>query len=127
MGKEKYQDRSKKDLADLARRKGITTWREMSKEDLVRVLVAADKKGARKPAKAPAVKKPVAARRPKPALAQRRARPQRAAAHDTRNGTYSAEEQVERSKYDVGVATKDLSAKVPKDLPGGYHKDRIVC
>ena len=36
------------------------------------------------------------------------------------------EEQVESSKYDVGVPTKDLSAKVPKDLPAGYGKDRIV-
>jgi hypothetical protein len=25
------------------------------------------------------------------------------------------------------VPTKDLSAKVPKDLPGGYGRDRIVC
>jgi hypothetical protein len=53
------------------------------------------------------------------------ARPQRGAARDT-NGT-SNEEVVERSKFDVGVPTKDLSAKVPKDLPGGYSKDRIVC
>src|SRR5262249_49374410 len=34
--------------------------------------------------------------------------------------------QVERSKYDVGVPTRDLSAKVPRDLPAGYGKDRIV-
>jgi hypothetical protein len=54
-----------------------------------------------------------------------RAQPQRAAARNT-NGTPSAEEQVERSKYDVGVPTKDLSARVPKDLPTGYGKDRIV-
>ena len=39
----------------------------------------------------------------------------------------TAEEQVERSKFDVGVPTKDLSAKVPRDLPMGYGKDRIVC
>jgi hypothetical protein len=50
---------------------------------------------------------------------------QTAAARDT-SVAASAEEQVERSKYEVGVATKDLSAKVPKDLPGGYGKDRIV-
>ena len=52
--------------------------------------------------------------------------PQLAAARNT-NGSATAEEQVERSKYDVGVPTKDLSAKVPKDLPAGYGKDRIVC
>src|SRR5204863_9511190 len=36
------------------------------------------------------------------------------------------EEQVERAKFDTGVPTKDLSARVPKDLPGGYGKDRVV-
>jgi len=55
-----------------------------------------------------------------------RTRPQLAAARNT-NGNGSGEEMVERSKYDVGVPTKDLSAKIPKDLPGGYGKDRIVC
>src|SRR5438093_452924 len=54
-----------------------------------------------------------------------RPQPQRGAARNT-NGTTSAEEQVERSKFDVGMPTKDLSAKVPKDLPAGYGKDRIV-
>src|SRR5947209_16894897 len=51
--------------------------------------------------------------------------PLRGVARNT-NGTTSAEEQVERSKFDVGIPTKDLSAKVPKDLPTGYGKDRIV-
>ncbi|HEV3262337.1 MAG TPA: DUF4912 domain-containing protein, partial [Gemmataceae bacterium] len=51
--------------------------------------------------------------------------PQRAAARNT-SGSSSAEEQVESAKFDVGVPTKDLSAKVPKDLPSGYGKDRIV-
>src|SRR5581483_11579886 len=53
-----------------------------------------------------------------------RAHPQRAAARDTSSN--GGEQQVERSKYDVGVPTKDLSAKVPRDLPAGYGKDRIV-
>jgi hypothetical protein len=38
----------------------------------------------------------------------------------------SPEVLVERSKYDVGVATKDLSKKLPRDLPRGYGRDRIV-
>jgi hypothetical protein len=54
-----------------------------------------------------------------------RPQPLRGVARNT-NGTTSAEEQVERSKFDVGVPTKDLSAKVPRDLPTGYGKDRIV-
>ncbi len=49
-----------------------------------------------------------------------------AAARNTKNGSVSAEEEVERSKFDVGVATKDLSARLPRDLPGGYGRDRIV-
>jgi hypothetical protein len=48
-----------------------------------------------------------------------------AAARDTSTST-TPEEQVERSKYEIGIPTKDLSAKVPKDLPAGYGKDRIV-
>jgi uncharacterized protein len=53
-----------------------------------------------------------------------KARPQLAAARTT---NHSSEEAIERSKYDVGVPTKDLSAKVPKELPQGYGKDRIVA
>src|SRR5262249_52414849 len=124
--KEKYQGRSKKELADLARRKGIAGWRGMEKKELIFALVANAKK-LKKPVKT-AVKK----KKP-PTVASRSSRsgspvrPHRSAAHSTRTGTYCAEELVERSKYDVGVPTKDLSVKVPKDLPGGYGKDRIVC
>ena len=53
-----------------------------------------------------------------------KARPQLGAARTT---NHSSEEAIERSKYDVGVPTKDLSAKVPKELPQGYGKDRIVA
>src|SRR5260370_30543654 len=35
-------------------------------------------------------------------------------------------ERVELSKIDLGIPTKDLSEKVPKSLPTGYTKDRIV-
>jgi hypothetical protein len=63
----------------------------------------------------------------KPAVHDRRssARPQRAAARDT-SAVTAAEEQVERAKFDIGVATKDLSTRLPKSLPQGYGKDRIV-
>jgi hypothetical protein len=50
---------------------------------------------------------------------------QTAAARNT-SGPPSTEEQVESAKYDVGVPTRDLSDKVPRDLPAGYGKDRIV-
>jgi hypothetical protein len=61
--------------------------------------------------------------KPRPA---RSGHPVQVAAARNTSGTASAEESVERSKYDVGVPTHDLSAKAPKDLPAGYGKDRIV-
>jgi hypothetical protein len=39
----------------------------------------------------------------------------------------SIEEQIESSKFSAGTPTKDLSAKIPRQLPNGYGKDRIVC
>jgi hypothetical protein len=109
MSKDKWQERSKKDLADLARKRGIVGWHGMRKEDLVDALAAHAAARAR-------------ARSNKKKL-NHRTRPQLAAARNTA----SNEEKVERSKFDVGVPTRDLSTKVPKELPAGYNKDRIVC
>src|SRR5437667_4000024 len=103
MNHAKLSDCTKAELANLARKKGIDGWHAMRKEQLLAVLTG----------------KPNG--RTKAAHLQH----QRAAARNTSNGS-TAEEQVERSKYDVGVPTKDLSVKVPKDLPAGYGKDRIV-
>jgi hypothetical protein len=112
---------SKKELADLARNRGIDGWRRLGKDELVEALLkVARREKARAAAKARRHAKAQAAASSRP-----RPRPQTAAARNT-SGNGSPEEQVERSKYDVGVPTKDLSAKVPKDLPGGYGKDRIV-
>jgi hypothetical protein len=120
MTKEKWQRLSKKELAALARRKGIAEYRSMLKDELIAALVAlaAPVKKTRTHAKLSKLKK---SKKPLP-----RSRPQVAAAHNNSGGT-SIEEQIERSKYDVGVPTRDLSAKIPKDLPHGYGKDRIVC
>jgi len=104
MTREQLQACTKKVLADMARTRGIDGWHAMRKEELVEALAAPT-------------------RRPRSKTAQ--PQPQTAAARNT-SATSSTEEQVERSKYEVGVSTKDLSAKVPKDLPAGYGKDRIV-
>jgi hypothetical protein len=95
------RDCTKKALAEMARERGISGWHGMTKEELARALVryARSRRG--------------------------RARPQKAAARNT-SGNGSPEEQVESAKYNVGVPTKDLSAKAPRDLPSGYGKDRIV-
>jgi hypothetical protein len=101
---------SKKALVVMARAHGLAGWHAMRKDELVAAMVAVNRKMRRKARAASA--------RPQPQLA--------AARNTSANGT-SAEEVVERSKFDVGIPTKDLSAKVPKDLPTGYGKDRIVC
>lgn len=139
MTRDQLRAKSKKDLSEMARKRGIDGWYDMSKDELVAALAAVPKikkpiaKPKSKPkvkvaaktpakvtvaAKAPAkIATKVAAKAPRPQL-------QKAAARNTSN--VPAEDQAERSKYDVGVPTKDLSAKVPKDLPSGYGKDRIV-
>src|SRR5260370_10013705 len=112
MTKDRLQTCTRKVLADMARRKGIAGWSSMSKEQLVKALV---------PQAAPR-------RMAKPVLKTKRhtrVKHQAAAARDTSQGA-SAEKEVERSKYEWGVPPKDLPAKVPKDLPTGYGRDRIV-
>lgn len=98
---------TKKQLADLAREYGLAGWHELRKEDLVRALSKHEKKLARRKAS-----------RTRPAPVQNAA---------ARNTTGSPEEQVESSKYDVGVPTRELSSRAPRELPTGYGKDRIVA
>jgi hypothetical protein len=117
MSTEKWQALGRKELQDLAQKKGIIGVSRMTKDALIAALARLAKAKAK--VKAKIVVKPKVKSKP-------RSVPQRHAAHVT-NGTASAEEQIERSKYDVGVPTKDLSAKVSKELPKGYGKDRIVC
>jgi len=104
---------SKKQLVKMARTHGIPGWHGMRKEELVAALKVADRKQRRNA-------RDRAARLARP-------RPQVAAARNTSANGGTGEEVVERSKFDVGVPTSDLSAKVPKDLPTGYGKDRIGC
>ncbi len=113
MNVDQLRDCSKKELIDMARAQSVAGWHAMRKEDLIAALAPKKKSRAAAPVAVAAATKPA------------RPRPQTAAARNTSGGS-SAEEQVERSKYDVGVPTKDLSAKVPKHLPAGYGKDRIV-
>jgi hypothetical protein len=101
---------SKKELTDMARAHGLVGWHAMRKDELIAAMVAMDRKLKRR-ARAEST----------------RPRPQVAAARNTSANGNSGEEIVEQSKFDVGVPAKDLSAKVPKDLPAGYGKDRIVC
>jgi uncharacterized protein len=120
MTPKKLQGYSKKQLAAMARKKGIAGWQDMLKHELIDALAGllgarASRNGASR------LRHDVKANgHPK-----HQARPQPAAARNTTNGA-SGEEIVEGSKFDVGAPTTDLSAKVPRDLPSGYGKDRIV-
>ena len=88
---------------------GIAGWHGMRKDELV---AGPGRQLARRAD---------AASPPGPPCGKAAARSSSAAARNT-----SPRGEVESSKYDVGVPTRDLSAKVPKDLPAGYGKDRIV-
>ena len=125
MTREQLQSATKKKLLELAQRHGIARAHLLSKDELIAALVKKVRAAKRRKMAPPKAK--VSHRSPKPQTKGRRvAAPlQAAAARDTSN-TASAEEQVESAKYNMGVPTKDLSAKVPKDLPAGYGKDRIV-
>ena len=114
MSIEKWKSLNRKELQELAQRKGVTGVTRKTKDELVAALAKLAKAKAK-------TQQPTAPRRSKA-----RPKPQRHAAHVT-NGHTSAEEQIERSKYDVGVPTKDLSGKIAKELPKGYGKDRVVC
>jgi hypothetical protein len=100
MTREQLQAYTKRELAALARTQGLPGWHAMRKEQLVDAL-ASTRNGKRKKAVAP--------------------RPQTAAARNT-----TAEQEVESSKFNMGVPTRDLADKGPRDLPSGYGKDRIV-
>jgi hypothetical protein len=98
----------------------------MRKEELVSAIESVrGERASKRPARAGGAQgKPARSSRPRTTARVRRAPVQTAAA---RNTSVSSEELIESAKYDVGVPTKDLSAKVPKDLPAGYGKDRIVA
>jgi hypothetical protein len=93
---------TKKMLVEMARKQSIPGWHGLRKLELVQALLdrsSGDQKLVR-------------------------SHPQTSAERNT--SAPSAEEQIECSKFDVGIPTRDLSQKVPKDLPTGYGKDRVV-
>lgn len=125
MTRDQLQACTKKTLRDLARQQAIAGWHGMTKDELVSALAKRSPASSSRKTAAP---KTNSAPHPSSRTLDRArvvAPPQTAAARDTSNSP-SAEEQVESSKYHVGVPTRDLSAKVPKDLPAGYGKDRLV-
>ncbi len=103
------QNYTRKELADMARDQGVLGWHSMRKDELIAALEEA----------------PSPKRKKDTRPSNGHARPQPAAARNTSGGS-SAEEQVESAKFDVGVPTRDLSVRIPRELPTGYGKDTIV-
>src|SRR5437588_9668157 len=97
MTREQLHTCTKKDLAAMARQQGIAGWHGMSKDELVRALEARAHKAKKSDR---ASKNPTSARNRAPA-------PVQAAAARNTTGAPTAEEEVETSKYDVGVPTRD--------------------
>jgi hypothetical protein len=115
MKRQELLDCTKKELVDMARRQGVAGWHGMTKDELVMALAHRRSKSRKKPLRSSKTGRP-------PTATRRSAPVQHAAARNT-----SPEEKVESSKFDVGTPTRDLSARVPKELPAGYGKDRIVA
>ena len=142
MTRDQLQAHSRKELAAMARTRGIEGWHGMRKDELLDALLAPRPGGkdgvpATKVATASKVEKSTGGAKPAPVPARPAAKNGAIAGKlHTNNGTthkptskssgMSAEERSERNKIDNGVPTKDLSEKVPKSLPTGYSKDRIV-
>lgn len=102
---------TKKRLIDLARREGLTGWKDMSKDQLLNALTRPVAKN----------KKPLPTSGPKPVV---KAKLQRAAARDTSaNGATLPDKLAERASL---LGSKDLSAKAPANQPNGYGRDRVV-
>jgi hypothetical protein len=111
MTKKDLQSCTRKELAEMARVAGIPGWYGMRKDELLTALSAQSAK-PRSKAKAPEE-------------TGSRPRLQPAAARNT-SASPTLEETVESAKFDTGMPTRDLSARIPRDLPSGYGKDRIV-
>jgi hypothetical protein len=147
MTRDQLQSLSRKDLADMARKRGVEDWHSMKKEELVDAIsrrkVVKNGKLAKSNGRVGSVIPKVESTNGtshklnhadlnhtngKNGTTAVLAKVQKSVARDVGSGSggMSAEEQVERAKYDVGLPTKDLSAKVPRNLPTGYGKDRIV-
>lgn len=99
MTRTELRDRTRKQLADMARDEQVAGWHGMRKDQLIDALAELHKKQRRK-------KKPAAP-------------VQQSAARNTSGNP-------EESKFDVGVPAHLSGPKPPRDLPAGYGKDRIV-
>ncbi|VTS04294.1 DUF4912 domain-containing protein [Tuwongella immobilis] len=118
---------TKKDLVEQARAAGISGWHAMRKDELIEALLEVGRKKAR-PARSEKTADKVPAtdskHSPKPTVAAK-PRAQKAAARDTSSESLLPDSQ-DSTKFPSSSPSRDLSAKVSKNLPASYGKDRIV-
>lgn len=110
---------SLKELATMAQRRGVSRWKTMKKDELIRALARANAKAAAKPAAKPKAA-PAAKPAPRPAVAKKAAAPARPAKPTSPRVVaklQKARETKERSK--------DLSGPA-KAKGGAPEKDRVV-
>src|ERR1043165_2135919 len=120
MTRDKLQALSRKDLGDLARKRGIAGWHELSKDALITKLL---RQAARAKTTARPEAKNIKAARAKVLSLH-------SVSKNGTNGTHKPaksrdDDEDERPKFDIDPA-KDLSVKSANGLAGGYTKDRIV-
>lgn len=107
MSKTSLQQMTKKELSELARRKGVANHRNLSKEELLKALAPAPR----------LVKKPT---QPPPAR-------QKTAARSTQAEPFLQGSDHTSSRFLVTPAAKPTLTKSLPDLPNGYGQDRMVC
>ena len=113
--KVELQGYTKKVLASMAKDKGVPGWHAMRKDELVAALSKATTPRSQKS-------------RPKRSAAAASTRSVARRKRNGDNGTKQLKTALNNnsSKYHAETSPKDLSRKVPSDLPNGYGKDRIV-
>lgn len=114
MTKEQLETCTRKTLAEMARDKGVPGWHAMKKQELLDALSPKKKQSRKSSAKSKTTRAST--------------KTQRSAA---RNTTEESEAPAKTNGNGKGngrapVPTKDLSEKMPRDLPQEYGKDRIV-
>jgi hypothetical protein len=121
MTQEKLQSCSKKDLAELARKKGVPGWHAMRKEQLLKALTKGEStnhQGSR-------------SRKPAPVRASANGGPE----HKRNNGSHSPAPSTPALSHPPALTSpsptspgrgKDLARTSPKELPTAYGRDRIV-
>lgn len=121
MTKIEMKSRTKKVLAEMARKRGIAQWQRLDKDQLIKLL---SKEGAARDAKTiRRVDTRQATPSPKHRSTLTRTPLQATAARKT---TASKKPVHEQSAPDHVTLRKDLAAKPVTGLPGGHRKDRIV-